>query len=78
LRSLTASMTAARRWCPAGPFFLFLSGDGDEGSAVQDADQKARAGVIRRRAGTAMGAGALAAIKEGEGEGERPRSVHVG
>ena len=66
MRSLTASMTAARRWCPVGAFF-FLSGDGNEGfeaadagSARHDADQNARlqrVGVIRRRPaakGTAM------------------------
>ena len=70
LRSLTASMTAARRWGPDtdGAFFFLLSmswgGDEAEGadwSALQDADQKARrlrAGARRRRvaaAGTAIG-----------------------
>ena len=64
LRSLTASMTAARRWCPDpdGAFFslllLLLSGDVDEaggaaGSApAHEADQKARrlrAGASARR-----------------------------
>jgi hypothetical protein len=81
LRSFTASMTAARRWGadPDGAFFFLPSdGGGDEaegaaGSALQEADQKARqlrAGARRRRAaaaGTAIGEPSGVAI-----DGRRP------